>query len=131
MSDNELIAALECCRLPEAEFDHAAHVRCGYVYLRSNSFADATARMCNAIRGYAIALGKPGRYHETVTIGFMALIAERLRRGGDGGGWEGFKALNPELLRRDALLAYYPKAVLDSAEARAGFVLLPLMRALG
>ena len=129
MSDDEFLAELEGCRLPPAQFDHAAHLRLGYLYLRHAAFADAAARACRTIRLYAAAIGSPGRYHETLTIGFMALIAERLRRGGDGGGWAGFRAHNPELLSKDALLAYYPRAVLESAEARAAFV-LPAVRPL-
>jgi hypothetical protein len=130
MTDEEFLAELEACRLPEALFDHAAHVRAGYAYLQRASFADATARMCKSVRQYASSLGKPDRYHETITIGFMALIAECLRNGGDRGGWETFKLRNPPLLRKDALLAYYPQAVLESAAARRGFVLLPLSAAL-
>jgi hypothetical protein len=128
MTDAELIAALEACVLPEQEFCHAAHVRAGYAYLRGASFPDATARMCRAVRNYVGSLGKHERYHETITVGFMALIAQRLREGGDGG-WEAFSSRNPQLLRRDALLAYYPEAVLASAAARSGFVLLPMSQA--
>lgn len=129
MTDEEFIAELESCRLPEHRFDHAAHVRGGFLYLRWQKFPQAAARMCTTIETFASSLGKADRYHETITIGFMALIQEHLCRRGDGGGWEGFKAQNPELLRKDALLAYYPRAVLESAEARARFVLLPMSQA--
>jgi hypothetical protein len=126
MTDEEFIEELEARRLPEPLFDHAAHVRAGYVYLRRQKFPLAVARMCTAVEGYAASLGRADRYHETVTIGFMALIQEHMKRRGDGDGWEGFKSQNPELLRKDALLAYYPKAILDSDEARVRFILLPL-----
>ncbi len=55
----------------------------------------------------------------------MALIREHLHMRGDGGGWSGFEIQNPELLRKEALLAYYPLAVLESADARNRFVLPP------
>ncbi len=55
MSDDEFLAALEANTLPEAYFDHAAHVRAGYLYLRRLPFPQATAAMCAA----AI---KPGRH---------------------------------------------------------------------
>jgi len=125
MTDDEFITALETCRLTAAEFDHAAHVRAGYLYLRQHTFAHAAARLCTAICGFAHALGKVGLYHETVTMAFMALIQERMYLGGDRGGWEGFARMNPDLFDRDALLAYYPRAVLDSAEARSRFMLPP------
>jgi len=126
MTDQEFIAELEACRLPACEFPHAGHVRAAYLYLLAEPFPQAAARMCRTIQNYARSLGKADKYHETLTIGFMALVQKHLRLHGDAGGWEGFKAQNPELLRKDALLDYYPAAVLDSAEARATFVLVPL-----
>ena len=128
MTDVEFIRQLESCRLPEAEFDHAAHLRAGYLYLRHAKFPLALARMCSAIAAYSASLGKADRYHETITIGFMALIHERMCVQGDGGGWQRFKDQNPELLRKDILLEYYPKAVLESAGARARLVLMPICR---
>jgi hypothetical protein len=128
MTDAEFIAELEACILPESHFDHAAHLRAAYVYLCRYPFPDAAARMCTTLRNYTRALGRAGRYHETMTIGFMAVILDHLRSRGDGGRWTGFRAANPELWRKDLLLDYYPKDVLDSDEARRRFVLLPLTR---
>ena len=126
LSDDELLAALEAGTLPEARFDHAAHVRAAYLYLRRLPFPQAVATMCTTIRNYARALGKSERYHETITIAFMSLIHGQIWRQAEGAGWEEFRARNPQLLRSDALLAYYPKAVLESPEARARFLLMPL-----
>ena len=69
LTDGEFLGALEACTLLEAQFDHAAHVRAGSLYLRQQPFPQATAAMCTAVRNYARALGKPERYHETITIG--------------------------------------------------------------
>jgi hypothetical protein len=126
LDDAQFLAALEDCSLPPACFDHAAHVRAGYLYLRCAPFPQATAAMCATITRYAGALGQPDRYHETITVAFMALINAQMRGSGDGGDWEQFRARNPQLLRSDALLAYYPRAVLESRAARSCFTLLPL-----
>jgi len=123
MTDEEFIAALESCQLSASQFNHAAHVRAGYLYLRQHRFAHALSHLCTSICRFAESLGKSGLYHETITVAFMALIHERLYQQGNGDGWEGFAHSNPDLLRKDALLPYYPQAVLDSAEARARFVL--------
>jgi hypothetical protein len=128
MTDAEFITQLESCRLAEVEFDHAAHVRAGYLYLRHAKFPQALARMCSAIAAYSASLGRADRYHETITIGFMALIHERMCVRGDGGSWQRFKDQCPELFRKEILLDYYPKAVLESAEARARLVLMPVCR---
>jgi hypothetical protein len=45
MTDEEFLWALESCTLPESEFGHHAHVRAGYLYLRSSTFAEALVRM--------------------------------------------------------------------------------------
>jgi hypothetical protein len=123
MNDDEFLAALEACTLPECEFDHAAHVRAGYLYLRAGSFGAAIDRMAAAIRRYATSLGKPERYHDTITIAYLALIRRHLVEGGDRGGWPAFAAANPELLDRTLLLRFFSKAQLESAAARRVFVL--------
>jgi hypothetical protein len=123
MNDGEFLLALESCTLPESEFGHAAHVRAGYLYLRAVSFGQAIDRMADTIRRYAGSLGRSDRYHETITVGFLALIHERLRERGDGGGWAGFATANPELLDRGVLLRHYSAEQLQSTRARRVFVL--------
>jgi hypothetical protein len=123
MTDEEFIAALERCSLPETDFTHAAHVRAAYLYLRAGSFGQAIDRMAAAIRRYAGSLGKPDRYHDTITVGFLALIRERICERGDGGGWPGFAAANPDLLNRNRLLEHYPREQLQSPLARRVFML--------
>ena len=123
MTDGEFIEALESCTLPAAEFDHAAHVRACYLYLQSRDFGAALTRMRTAIRNYSKALGKPERYHETITVAYVALIQEHLDERGDGGGWTAFAAHNRELLRPDLLLRFYSAAELGTERARRIFVL--------
>ena len=123
MSDREFLQALEACALPENEFTHAAHVRAAYLYLREHDFAAALARMAGTIRRYATHLGKPDRYHETITVAYVALIRQHIYENGDGGGWQGFAAANPELFERGLLLRFFPRSQLESEEARRIFVL--------
>lgn len=72
MTDAEFITALESCTLPAAEFDPAAHLRAAYLYLRQGSFGTAIDRTKTPIRRYATSLGQPDRYHDTITVGFLA-----------------------------------------------------------
>ena len=123
MRDEEFLAALESCSLNECDFGHAAHVRAAYLYSRSRDFAAALEKMRRAIRTYAASLGKADRYHETITVAFLALIRQRLFERGDGAGWEGFAQANPELLDRDLLLRFYPQRQLESDLARRTFLL--------
>jgi hypothetical protein len=123
MTDAEFLAALEQCRLGPDDFDHAAHVRAAYLYSRNGDFADALGSMRRSLRAFAASLGKPDRYHETITVAFMSLIRQHLHERGDEGGWEGFARRNPELFERDLLLRFFPKSLLESPTARQVFVL--------
>jgi hypothetical protein len=123
MTDQEFLGALESCTLAERDFDHVAHVRAGYLYLRSGTFGEALARTEAAIRRYAAALGKADRYHDTITVAYLALIRRHLYERGDGGGWAGFAAANPQLLDRELLLRFFPRTQLESALARRVFLL--------
>jgi hypothetical protein len=123
MSDEEFLAALEACSLSEREFGHAAHVRAAYLYLRSGDFAVALANTRRTIQAFAESLGKADRYHETITVAYLALIRQELYEFGDGGSWAGFARANAELLDRDLLLRFYPQAQLQSELARRIFLL--------
>jgi hypothetical protein len=123
MTDREFLRLLENCELPEQEFGHAAHVRAAYLYLQDYDFAGALERICRAIRNYARHLGKPGRYHETVTVAYLALIQQHICERGDAGGWPAFARQNAELFQPDLLQRFYSRSQLDSEMARRIFVL--------
>lgn len=122
-SDSAFLQALESCVLPEADFGHAAHVRAAYLYLRAGDFASALPRLQRSIRAYASSLGRPDRYHETITVAYLALIQQHIAQRGDGGGWDGFKLDNPELFDRNLLLHFYSRSQLESGLARRLFLL--------
>jgi hypothetical protein len=123
MSDADFLAALEACTLDPAAFKHAGHVRAAYLMLCDGDFTAASARFAAALRRFATHHGQPGRYHETITYAFLAVINERLQAGGDCDGWAGFAAANPDLLDARFLTHYYPTDVLASPLARRAFVL--------
>jgi hypothetical protein len=121
--DEVFLQALETCVLPEVDFRHAAHVRAAYLYLRAGSFASALPRLQRTIRAYASSLGRPDRYHETITVAYLALIQQHIAERGDGGGWDGFERDNPELFDRNLLLHFYSRSQLESGLARRLFLL--------
>jgi hypothetical protein len=123
MMDEEFLTALESCELPAEAFTHAAHVRAGYLYLRAGGFDAALGRMRAAVQRYAAHLGKPDKYHETITVAHLALIHERLSERGDAGDWTSFQEQNPDLFERDLLLRHYRRSELESDLARRIFIL--------
>jgi hypothetical protein len=123
MSDEEFLAALEECSLSGHEFGHMAHMRAAYLYARCGDLASTLVKMRRAIQTFAGSLGKSDRYHETITVAYLALIRQTLHEFGDGGGWEGFAQANRGLLQRDLLLRFYPRTQLQSELARRVFLL--------
>ena len=123
MTDSDFLRALETCVLPESEFRHAAHLRAAYLYLQESDFVGALERIRSAIRNYAAHLGKSDRYHETITVAYVALIRQHICERGNGGGWAAFARDNSELFQPGLLLQYYPQAQLESDMARRVFLL--------
>lgn len=121
--DAEFLAALESARLPPALFDHRGHLRAAFLYLQREDFPGACVAMKRAIQCFAASLGKSGLYHETLTVAYLALIAERLADEPAGIGFDDFLHRYPELLDRTYFERYYPRGSLDTPESRRTFVL--------
>jgi hypothetical protein len=123
VNDQEFLRALENCELPEKDFGHVGHVRAAYLYLRDTDFPGALERIRRTIRNYAKHLEKPDRYHETITVAYLAVIQQHICERGNGGGWVAFAGENPELFQPGLLSQYYPRAQLESEMARRIFLL--------
>jgi hypothetical protein len=124
MTDDALVAAFESTELPADLFPHAAHVRVAWWYLHRHPILIALARFRTGLQRFAAAKGKPDRYHETITIALMLLIAERLGGARDLS-WDAFAARHPELLAWPSplLREFYADDVVASARAKEMFVL--------
>jgi hypothetical protein len=86
-----------------SRFDHAAHLRLALECLSSSPSLDAAIdRVAAALREQAAAAGHPEKYHHTLTVFWMRLIA---------------RLLDPNLP-----LQYYSRARLFSDAARHGWL---------
>ena len=86
-----------------AGFHHADHLQLAIDYLReADSFETATARMAATLREKATAAGAPEKYHQTVTVFWMRLVA-----------W---------MLDKDLPRTFYSAAALASVAARLGWL---------
>ncbi len=107
-------------RVDNADFHHADHVRVAFEVVRRHDFLDAAQAYARGLRDIAMRAGNPNAYHETITIAFLALIAERAQ------GFESyaaFAAANQDLLDKSVLTKWYAPERLASAAARRTFVL--------
>jgi hypothetical protein len=121
MSDDELLAGFQAGTLEE--FPHRAHVHVAWLYLRRDTPLRAIERFTVDLRHFALTKGRPGLYHETLTLAFLFLIHERMAEEGED--FDGFQARNPDLFRwkPSVLDRYYRKETLASELARRKFLL--------
>ncbi len=117
----EELAAFERGAIDPAKFPHGEHLRLAFEMLARYSFAETLQRFSAALRLLARKVGRPEVYHETKTVAFLALIAER--RAGGANSYDEFAANNPELADKFYLERIYRRDVLESELARRVFVL--------
>ena len=122
MTDEAFARAFETGSVTPAEFDHVAHVRVAWVYLRETASIDeALPRMRDAIRRFAAAAGAAQKYHETITVLWMRLLAD-VKAGGASGELADVLRAHPALADKELPLQYYSRERLFSDEARAAWV---------
>ena len=110
---------------PPGGFHHREHVRVAWYYLKQAPLPEALVRFSSALRRFALARGKPGLYHETITTAFLLMINERLDGEARSLDWQGFAERNADLLtwKPSALDRYYRAETLASERARRIFVM--------
>lgn len=121
MNDEEFLRALESCELPPEQFSHHQHVRAAFLYLSRLPFGAAIDAMCGTLRNYVAHLGRSDRYHETISVAFLALVNAHRADGAET--WPQFIARNPQLLDSKLLAQYYSSETLGAAQARSRFML--------
>jgi hypothetical protein len=120
MTDVELTRALERGEVANEDFRHASHLHVAWVYLtESSSTQRAADRMRDTLRRFAAAAGKPEKYHETITLFWLHLLAYAASREKR---LEDVVDANPQLLEKNLLLAYYSAERLFSDVARTSWV---------
>jgi len=118
------VADVERGTIDAERFGHEAHVYAAWLFVNEYGPDVAADRFAKALKRLTTSLGEPGKYHETITRFYMALIAERQGQRPDAD-WPAFKTANGDLFGRsgNVLSRYYSRERLASDEARRAFVL--------
>jgi hypothetical protein len=103
-------------------FPHREHVRMAFGMLRRHSFVETALHYSQALRTMTEKIGKPEAFHQTLTIAFLALIAERMHTQ-DAYDFESFAASNSDLMDKSAVARCYPPERLSLEVARHTFIL--------
>ncbi len=127
LDDDALLDGFASARIPSGEFRHEEHVRAAFLYLaRMADFGEAAVRFRRDLRRFAAAHGAAGRYHETLTWAYLAIINERAHGSSFASSAE-FLRLHPDLLdQKEGLLSrYYDVGSVASSERARRVFLLP------
>ncbi|MBS1788151.1 MAG: hypothetical protein JST85_10535 [Acidobacteria bacterium] len=124
MTNEELIERFENLTLQPELFHHREHVRLAWVYLDKYPTLTALSRFCEGLKRFAASVGKPDRYHETITWAYLLLIRERMANPKEAKSWETFAEANGDLLTWDPniLKKYYREETLQSDLAKRVFL---------
>jgi hypothetical protein len=124
LQDEEFIEQFENCTLPGECFHHQDHVRLAWLYLCRHTLMDALVKFSEGLKRFALSKGKAGLYHETITLAYLFLIHERLKRCGAQQNWQEFADANADLLdwQNNVLKKLYREETLFSEFARKVFV---------
>lgn len=122
LNDEEFLRAFETCELPNTAFHHGDHVRAAWLYVRRFGESDAATRLSERILRFATHYGSPQKYHYTMTVAWVRLIAAAQRDTPNVVRFEDFLAAHPHLLDMRALSKYYSASRLGSAAARAEWI---------
>lgn len=123
LCDEAFLAAVERAAISPQAFNHAAHVRAAFLLLSvEQEFAPALQRMSAALKAITRKAGVPDKYHETITVAFMALVHARMAESAHGD-WRTFARAHPDLLNTNPLVGIYTSEQLANPLARRVFVL--------
>lgn len=125
MTDEEFRRAFETLSLPPESFNHAAHVRLAWLYLKDLPLPEAMQRYRDGLKAFAANIGQPAKYHETITFAFLAVIRERMAKDQGSDDWETFKTANTDLFGSVPAMmgVWYSAERLNNADARSSFVM--------
>lgn len=104
-------------------FHHRDHVEMAFEILSHHpNFVTAASAFSSSLRKIASRAGNASAYHETITLAFLSLIAERMA-GSSTRCFDAFATRNADLLDKEALSRWYSAERLGSPVARTTFVL--------
>jgi len=121
-SDEDFLRAFEDLSLPVELFHHLEHIRVAWLYLRSSDATRAAERMSAGIRRFANHHGATQKYHHTLTLAWMRLVASALVETSDSHTFTQFLAEHRELRDKEFVKKYYSMELLQTSAAREGWV---------
>jgi hypothetical protein len=121
-----LVRKLEQCQLSPREFHHRDHLAVSVFYLSASDLETALAAMRSALKKLIAHYGLKG-YHETITRFWMLEVERHLNR--ELCLAKSVAQIQAELGDKNLIYKYYSKDVLNSPQAKEGWIEPDLVRA--
>jgi hypothetical protein len=121
-SDEDFLRAFEDLSFPADLFHHREHIRVAWLYLKSSDASRAAERMSEGIRRFANHQGATQKYHHTLTLAWMRLVAAALVETPEGYKFDQFLAAHPDLADKNVLAKYYSNELMQTNAARESWV---------
>ena len=117
LTDDEFLTAFHSCQLPKAQFHNLDHFRLAWLHLHRESLPEAETHIREGIQAFACHLGATAKYHETITIAWLRLLATHREPT-----FEEFILQNEAKLNLDTLHHFWSPKLLASEKARREWV---------
>jgi hypothetical protein len=121
-SDEDFLRAFLDLSVPADLFRHREHLRLAWLLLKSSDVPTAAERMCDGIRRFAHHHGATRKYHHTLTLAWMRLVASAVEEMPEGETFRQFMDAHPELCDKNLLSKYYSNESLETAAARQQWI---------
>lgn len=118
----ELVSHLESLSLSNEEFRHRQHLEMAFWYLHSKGLEDGSRAILNAIEALAKHVGHTEKFHRTITLCWIRLVAAGMAAERSCDTPDALIAKHPRLLDKQLPLRFYSKDLLYSDRARTGWV---------
>lgn len=122
LSDDQFIAAMEQLHIPDSNFHHRDHIRLAWAYLRNSDLPLAEQKISACIRRFAAHNNAPHKYHHTITLAWMRIVAAAMRLTPSICTFDEFAAAHPFLFDPRLPWSFYSAAFLSSEASRTVWV---------
>ncbi len=123
---SQFVAAVETLTLPNEAFRHCDHIHLAWLHLRQGGLAEASDRFSATLCRFAAHHGVSEKYHHTITLAWMRLIAAAVRLTPHINDFNQFAMAHAFLFEVKLPWAFYSSERMGSEEARTGWVELDL-----
>jgi hypothetical protein len=127
--DADFLQAFEECTLPYEEWDHRAHLKVAFLYLRELPLQAATETVRAGIKRFNAAKDVPESplmgYNETTTVAFLHIVAATMAAYGahsPADTADEFCDHHPQLMSRQILRLFYSPARRTHPDAKTTFI---------